>query len=105
MQNGAAAAIDGAHPLRIQAQDMGLAAVWVVRIVIQRAGPAAAKPHHIPATRQSGARDRLDAGVESRHIPAARKNAYAHVSTTHASDRATARSAGDLFVAVVRPLS
>src|ERR1044072_6070499 len=78
VQDSAPAAVDGANALRIERHDVVLAAFWIVGIIVQRPGPAALEPNHIPSARNGGARDRLDAGIESRNIAAASQNTDPH---------------------------
>jgi hypothetical protein len=78
VQHRPARAVDGTHRLPRQPLDPGLPVAVVVRIDVERAGPAAAEAVDLPALLLRMVDDRLDAGVEPRDVAAPGQHANAH---------------------------
>src|SRR5690606_19156809 len=57
---------------------MLLTSFGIIRIVVKRACPAAPETENLPAQLRRAPHDCLDAGVEARHITAARQDSQSH---------------------------
>ena len=72
-----AGAVDAPRVLAVQRQDVAGAARRILQVDMGQAFPAAANANHLAADLASTVYHRLDHGVQSRHVAAARENANA----------------------------
>ena len=74
MQVGAAGAVDGAGVLAIQRQHVARAAGRILQVDVGQPFPAAANADHLAANFASTVHHRLDHGIQTRNVAAAREN-------------------------------